>query len=191
MEWLAAILRTLGIWAVTIGVLALLHWLLAPMIRPLARLYRPPHGGRALVGTWLVCGFLLWASFPIARNVGPAGLALFILSLLAAGVATFVWRDYNRPEATLGSTGDALLPTHAGWVARVVCGGIASAALWSFVRTVHLGGFAPHEVWDAIKLVVLVLWLGSVAVTGRWGIFRPRASHAAAQAGAPRDPAAT
>ena len=75
--------------------------LIAPLLQPLARLYDPPHGKFVLALTWLLVLIGVWAATQLGSDHPGILIALAVLGIPLALVATIVYRDRHRAAAGL------------------------------------------------------------------------------------------
>lgn len=75
--------------------------LIEPLLKPLARLYDPPHGGVVLGLTWLMVVAGVWAAPRLGVDHAGISIALAVLGIPLALIATLVYRDRKRAAAGL------------------------------------------------------------------------------------------
>lgn len=89
-EWLIGLAGSVGAWIIIeLGGAAILE----PVLKPLARLYDPPHGTAVLVLTWIAAVASLWVAFQIGDDWPTLAVALVMLGIPIALIASFTYRD--------------------------------------------------------------------------------------------------
>lgn len=75
--------------------------LIAPLLKPLARFYDPPHGKAVLAFTWMAAVAGIWVATQLGSEYSGVSIALVMLGIPLALIATLVFRDRHRAAAGL------------------------------------------------------------------------------------------
>lgn len=89
--------------------------LVAPLLRPLARLYDPPQGRFVLALTWALAIAGGWAATKLGSDHSGVAIALATLGIPFALIATIVYRDRQRAAAGLRALNQLAPGTKYTW----------------------------------------------------------------------------
>ncbi len=86
-----------------------------PLLKPFARLYDPPRGKVVLALTWVLAIAGIWAAKQLGSDHPGVSLALAILGVPVALIATIVYRDRQRAAAGLRPLNELAPGTKYTW----------------------------------------------------------------------------
>jgi len=140
MSWLLNAILTL----LTIVMIEITGELLHIVLRPLRRLYRPPHGAAVLALTWGVCVILFVLGCRADPNRFLLKTGLILGTTTVAGLASLTYRDERRQAQGLPPV---TMPTHLGRKGRFFCGALALLSIGGAAAAGLVGG---GEYWLSI-----------------------------------------
>lgn len=164
MDWLVGIVAAVGGWILLSVVAELAGEALGWALRPLKRLYSPPHGVYVLGCTWLAAAALV--GLAVMKGEWSLGLrsALTLLPVMSALFASLVYRDERRRVRGLPEV-VTIVPDRFGWRGRLALVLLTVLAVATAALSVWADGL---EAWLTVLGGALIASVtGVAAITGR------------------------